>query len=105
MSDSEDSEEEEEEEHETEIEFESDLSRDEIADRLETFADDLRGDDPLDIDVGGTAVTINPPETVEFEVEIEDEGETIGEDVERSVEVELEWMTQDDEEALPEEEE
>ena len=55
----------------------------------------------MEIDVGGKTVTVNPPETIEFEMEIEDEGEVIGDDVERSIEFELEWMAQEDEEELP----
>lgn len=86
---------------EDEIESEGDRTRDEIADQLETFANNLRGDGPVELEVGGTTVTVNPPETVEFEVEVEDEGEVIGDDVERSVEFELEWMAQEDEEELP----
>ena len=86
---------------EDELEYESDQTRDQIADQLETFANNLRGDGPFEIDVGGTMVSVNPPETVEFEIEVEDEGEIIGDDVERSVEFELEWMAQEDEEELP----
>lgn len=86
---------------EDEIEFESDLTRVEIADRLERFADNLRGDGPFEVDLGDRTVTVNPPETIEFEVVIEDEGEIIGDDVERSVEFELEWMKREDEEELP----
>lgn len=89
-------------EDETEIEFEGDLSREAIADHLETFADGLRGGDPIDLDLGEHTVSLDPPETLEFEVEIEDEPEDDG--VERSVEFELEWMRQDHEDPLPEEE-
>lgn len=86
---------------EREMEFEGELTRDEVADRLERFAAGLRDGGPIEISVGDSTVTVNPPETVEFEVEIEDDGETIGDDVERSVEFELEWMTREDEEELP----
>lgn len=85
----------------TEIEFESDLTRNEIAERLEQLASSLRGDGPVELDMGGRSVTLNPPDTLEFEIEVEDEGEHIGGDVERSVEIELEWMKQADEGELP----
>ena len=83
---------------ETEVEYESDLSRDEIADHLVRFADQLRGSDAIELEVGAETVVVNPPETVEFELEIEDEPEDEG--VERSVEFELEWMRTDDEDPL-----
>ena len=83
---------------ETEIEYERDLSRDEIADHLERFADRLRGSDEIELEVGDETVVVNPPETVEFELEVEDEPEDGG--VERSIEFELEWMRTDDEEPL-----
>ncbi|WP_255170842.1 amphi-Trp domain-containing protein [Natrononativus amylolyticus] len=85
---------------ETELEYEQDLSRAEIADHLEAFAENLRGDDEIEFAVGDDTVVVNPPETIEFEVEIEDESDDGG--VERSIEFELEWMRGDDEEPLPE---
>lgn len=88
---------------EIELETEEDLTRDEIADHLEAFAANLRGSDELDVEIGGETVVIDPPETVEFEVEIEDEPEDDG--VERSIEFELEWMRGEDEDPLPEAEE
>lgn len=88
---------------EIELETEEDLTRDEIADHLEAFAANLRGSDELDVEIGGETVVIAPPETVEFEVEIEDEPEDDG--VERSIEFELEWMRGEDEDPLPESEE
>ncbi|WP_254768204.1 amphi-Trp domain-containing protein [Salinilacihabitans rarus] len=84
----------------TELEFERDLSREEIADRLETFATNLRGSDPLEFELGDETATIDPPETVGFELELEDEPGDEG--VERSLEIELEWLRGDDEEPLPE---
>ncbi|MHC3438419.1 amphi-Trp domain-containing protein [Natrialbaceae archaeon A-gly3] len=79
-----------------ELEYERDLSREEIADYLERFADGLRDGDEIELTVGGETTAVNPPETVEFELEVEDEPEDDG--VERSVEFELEWMRTDEEE-------
>jgi len=85
-----------------EIEFERDTSRDEVANQLEAFADHLRGDEPIRMTIEERSFTVDPPDTVEFEIEVEDEGETIGEDVERSIELEIEWETREDEAELPE---
>ncbi|MCL9813343.1 amphi-Trp domain-containing protein [Natranaeroarchaeum aerophilus] len=85
-----------------EIEFERDTSRDEVANQLEAFAERLRGDEPIRITIEERSFTVDPPETVEFEIEVDDEGETIGEDVERSIELEIEWETREGEEELPE---
>lgn len=84
---------------ERELEYEAELTRDEIADHLEAFAANLRGDE-VEFSVGDDTVVIDPPERVEFEVEIEDESDDEG--VERSIEFELEWPRGDDEEPLPE---
>ena len=83
---------------ETEVEFERELTREEIADHLERFADRLRESGEIELEVGDETVVVDPPETVEFELEVEDEPEDGG--VERSVEFELEWMRTDDEEPL-----
>ncbi|WP_290819162.1 amphi-Trp domain-containing protein [Halovivax sp.] len=84
---------------EIELERERDMSRDEIAEVLETFAGNLRGSDPIEVELGDRVVAIDPPETVEFELEIEDEPD--GDAVERSVEFELEWNRRDSEDELP----
>ena len=85
-----------------ELEFERDRSRDELADFFEEFAEGLRGDDSLTIEVGERMVTVSPPESVEFEIEVEDESEDDG--VERSLEFELEWMRGEDERPLTDQE-
>jgi amphi-Trp domain-containing protein len=55
-----------------EYETERSLDRDVIADVFESFADELRGDDELTLAVGSEYVRINPPESCEFEVEVEE---------------------------------
>ena len=82
-----------------EYETERELSRDEIADIFENFAAELRGDDELTLTVGGEHVHINPPETCEFEVEVEEESRRLR-SPERSVEFEIEWTRQQDERDL-----
>lgn len=83
-----------------ELEHETELSRTEIADLLETFAGNLRGLEEIELELADRTVVVDPPETIGFEVEIEDEPE--GDGVERSIEFELEWLRGDDEDPLPE---
>ena len=84
---------------EAELEYEAELTREAIADHLEAFAGTLRGGGSVEFDVGGRTVVVDPPERLEFEVEIEDEPESGG--VERSIEFELEWMRRAEEEPIP----
>lgn len=81
-----------------ELEYERDLSREETADYLERFAEGLRDGDEIELTIGKETTVVNPPEIVEFELEVEDEPEDDG--VERSVEFELEWMRTDEEPPL-----
>lgn len=90
-------------EDEIELEWERDRSRSEVADLLTSFADGLREGETVTVALGDKTIEVHPPETVEFEIELEDEPEDGG--VERSVEFELEWMRTDDEEPLPDPEE
>lgn len=82
-----------------EYETEQEMSREEIADVFESFADGLRGGDELTLAVGGEEVRINPPDTFEFEVEVEEESSVVG-TASREIEFELEWKRQDDERDL-----
>ena len=84
---------------ETELEQQRAMTRGEIADLLETFAENLRGSDPVHVELGEHVVAIDPPETIEFEVELEDEPDEEG--VERSIEFEMEWQRGDEEDPLP----
>ncbi|MFB6138941.1 MAG: amphi-Trp domain-containing protein [Halosimplex sp.] len=47
---------------------EMDLTRDEAADLLESFAEDLRGDGSFDVNVNNRTVHLAPPETIGVEV-------------------------------------
>ncbi|WP_049902825.1 amphi-Trp domain-containing protein [Halococcus agarilyticus] len=82
-----------------EYETERSLDRDEIADVFESFAGELRGDGEVTLAVGGEHVRINPPETCEFEVEVEEESSRFGA-AERSIGFEIEWNRQDAERNL-----
>ncbi|WP_225334764.1 amphi-Trp domain-containing protein [Halomicrobium urmianum] len=67
------------------FETESTRSRADVAAYLRTVADRLEDGDALSLNAGNQSVTLDPPETVEFEVKAERENG------ERSVEFELEW--------------
>ncbi|MEE6209984.1 amphi-Trp domain-containing protein [Salarchaeum sp. III] len=66
------------------FESETDESRAAVADYLRSVADRL-DDGAVTLRSGGEEFTVNPPETVEFEVKVEREG------AETSLELELEW--------------
>ena len=82
-----------------EYETERHLDRDGIAGVLEDFADGLHGDGEVTLAVGGEHVRIDPPETCEFEVEVEEEAARFGA-AERSVEFEIKWNRRDAERNL-----
>jgi amphi-Trp domain-containing protein len=73
-----------------EYETERKLSRAEIADIFESFADGLRGGGEITLAIGGEQVRIDPADMCEFEAEVEEESSRIG-SAERSVEFEVEW--------------
>jgi amphi-Trp domain-containing protein len=73
-------------------------SREEIAEYLRTVADKLTSGDELSLRAGGDSVTLDPPASPTFEVKAEREGPTDGPG-ELSVEFELEWPENADEEA------
>lgn len=72
------------------FESESKQSRKDIATLLRTVADNLENGESLTLSAGGESVTMDPPDTSEFEIKAEREGPTDGQK-ELSVEFELEW--------------
>lgn len=94
----------------TEIEAEREMTRTEVADYLREFAAQLDtseavsesrspherdGDDHrVTFMVGSDSATIDPPETVTFEVEVESDSSLVGSGVEHEVEFELAWQTE-----------
>jgi amphi-Trp domain-containing protein len=82
---------------EEEFEREWEADREEIADHLEAFASSLRGGDDVEVDMKGTTMNLDMPEVVNYEVEVEDEMEEEG--LMRSIELELEWVKREDEDA------
>ncbi len=69
---------------------ESKFNRAKIAAYLRSVADSLEAGDPITLKSGDKSVTVEPPERLTFEVEVEREGR-IGRPGEMSVEFELEW--------------
>lgn len=82
---------------EEEFEREWEADREEIADHLEAFASSLRGGDDVEVDMKGTTMSLDVPEVVNYEVEVEDEMEEEG--LMRSIELELEWVKREDDDA------
>jgi len=54
------------------------------------FAEKLREEGPVPVLVGFRTFYVDPPTTVIFEAEVEDEGDEVG-SAERNVEFELKW--------------
>lgn len=97
----------------TEIESVQELTRTEIADYLRAFATQLdtsppgtgtqppEGEDDhrVTLLVGEDSATIDPPERITFEVEVETEEALMGNTVEHEIEFELSWQTEPTDEA------
>lgn len=90
----------------TEIESTQELSRAAVADYLREFAAQLdtstperpaesgAADSRVTLLIGDRSATIDPPETVTFEVEVETDDSLIGDEVEHEVEFELSWTAE-----------
>ncbi|MCL7416682.1 MAG: amphi-Trp domain-containing protein [Halalkalicoccus sp.] len=74
-----------------EIEHEAELSREEAATYFEEIADGLRSEEAFTVVLGDISVDIDPAETVEFEVELEDDED------EREFEIEMGWTRGEEE--------
>lgn len=72
------------------FEFEQDMSRADVATYLRTVADRLEGNGELEFSAAEQATTIQVPDRVEFEVELERDSDARGSS-EVSLEFELEW--------------
>ena len=74
------------------FENESQKSRDEIADYMEKIVEKLRGNGELIFRSGEKNVSLEVPDSAEFEVKVEQEK------LEKSVEFEIEWSSQEPDE-------
>jgi len=61
-----------------------------VAAYLQRVADNLERGDPVTLTRGSDSITVDPPDTVEFEVKVEREGPA-GAPGELGLELELEW--------------
>jgi amphi-Trp domain-containing protein len=89
---------------ETLFEFESPQTRAEIAGRLRSLADGLNNGGPLTLAADDRSVTVTPPDSPEFELEVEREWDDEDEDgtkdgepdeVSTEIEIEIEWSESD----------
>ena len=76
-----------------EIERKESLSRQEAAKRLMVIAEALAGGDEVELDLGGTSLTLRVADDVRVEVEVEVDGE------EYELELELKWSLRPDDRA------
>lgn len=97
----------------TEIESAQELTRTEVADYLRAFATQLDSSSPgtgtqpppdeddhrVTFLVGEDSATIDPPERITFEVEVETAEALMGNTVEHEIEFELSWQTESTDEA------
>lgn len=74
-----------------ELETEAQKSRTEIAAFLREFADQLDADGEVVLDIGGTAVTVEPADPITFKLEGESDWAEGDSQAKQSVEVELVW--------------
>jgi amphi-Trp domain-containing protein len=73
-----------------EIERKESLSRQEAAKRLMTIAEGLAGEGEVELDLGGTSLSLRVADDVRVEVEVEVDGDEI------ELEVELKWSRRPD---------
>ena len=69
------------------------LSREGVAAELESIASDLgEGDSEIDVTVGNKSVTLDPEETIEYDIEVSEHEPMLG-DKRESISIELDWQT------------
>jgi len=72
-----------------ELERKEPLTRAEAAKRLSAIAESLAGDGKIELDLGGTSLTLRVSDEVRAEFEVEVDGDEI------EIEIELKWTTAD----------
>ncbi len=66
------------------------ISREEVADRLEAVAEQLRGDGDANVDVGNKTVTLSPRGNIAYEIGIRESSSVLRGDRE-TVTIKLDW--------------
>jgi amphi-Trp domain-containing protein len=93
----------------SEIETQTESTRASIADSLREFANQLDGatagelpveepgheDGTVTLLVGNRSATINPPEELDFTIEVESDSSLVGTETEEHVRFELSWLAQE----------
>jgi len=77
-----------------ELETESQTTRSEAATILRDVADQLDGEGPVTLDVGGQAVTVTPEDPVTLKLEGESDWSSGDTEAKQSIEFELVWWTE-----------
>jgi amphi-Trp domain-containing protein len=75
------------------------VDRRKIATFLHQLADGMDGSGPIRLSIEGRPITIDPPERLEFDVELEDESKRFRRG-ERSLDIELTWKRTGDDRPL-----
>jgi amphi-Trp domain-containing protein len=66
------------------------VSREEVADRLQAIAHELRGDEDANVDVGNKTVTLSPPSSVGYEIGTR-ESSSVLRGSRESITIKLDW--------------
>lgn len=69
---------------------EDDLSREEIAERLRTIADEFESGGDVDLDVENKTITLSPPSSIGYELGVRESSSILRGDRE-SVTIKLDW--------------
>lgn len=73
---------------------EQDLSRNEVADNLQTLAREIRGEGTADITVGNKSVALDPASVIEYDITVEERSPMLGGERE-TVTVTLDWEVEE----------
>jgi len=69
------------------------LAAEDVAEELEAIASELRRDDgTVDIAVGNKSVSLNPRDTMDYDIEVDEHEPMLG-DKRESITIELSWKT------------
>jgi amphi-Trp domain-containing protein len=71
------------------------LSREEVAGELESLANELRqGGEEVDVNVANKSVSLNPPDTFDYDIEVNEREPMLG-DKRESISIDLSWQTEE----------
>jgi amphi-Trp domain-containing protein len=71
------------------------LSREEVAGELEALANELRqGGDEIDVTAGNKSVSLNPRETLDYDIEVHEHEPMLG-DKRESISIDVQWKAEE----------